>query len=91
MKSNKDFFRYIRGRRNMKETVSTLMNEMADLATTDIERADILSSVSASVFTSKRPNHTTQLTESKERDWENEILPSVGNQLKHLLGNVNER
>lgn len=32
----------------------------------------------ASVLTGKCPSHTSQVTENKDRDWENEELPAVG-------------
>ncbi|KAK4806230.1 hypothetical protein QYF61_013374 [Mycteria americana] len=45
-----------------------LMSETGDLATTDMEKAEVLNNFFASVFTGKCSSHAVQLTESKGRD-----------------------
>ena len=40
--NKKGLFRYIGQQKKMKETVSALMSEMGDLATTDIKKAEVL-------------------------------------------------
>ena len=61
----------------------------ADLATWDMEKPDVLSDFLASVFTSKGSSQTTQDTEGKGRDWENEELPIVGeDQVQDHLRNL---
>ena len=54
------------------------MSETGDLATTDMEKAEVLNNFFALVFAGKCSSHATQFTESKGRDWENEVLPNVG-------------
>ena len=54
------------------------MSEMGDLATTNMEKTEVLSNFFASVFTGKCSGDTTQFTESKGPDWKNDISPTVG-------------
>ncbi|GAB0199209.1 mitochondrial enolase superfamily member 1 [Grus japonensis] len=62
----------------MREDVGPLRNETGDLVTWDTEKAKVLNNFFASVFPSKGSSHTAQVTEGKGRDWENEELPTVG-------------
>ncbi|PKU27302.1 rna-directed dna polymerase from mobile element jockey-like [Limosa lapponica baueri] len=43
-----------------------------------MDKAEVLNDFFASVFTGKCSNRTTQVTEGKGRDCENEELPTVG-------------
>jgi len=58
--------------------VGPLQKEMGDLVTQYMEKAEVLNNFFASVFTSKCSSHTVQVAEGKGRDWENEELPTVG-------------
>ncbi|PKU41090.1 rna-directed dna polymerase from mobile element hypothetical protein [Limosa lapponica baueri] len=68
--------------------MGTLWKETGDLATQDMEKAELLN-VFASIFTSKGSNHTAQVTEVKNRGSENEELPTVGeDQVQEHLRNL---
>jgi len=55
--------------------VGPLWRETGDLVTRDMEKAEVLNEIFASIFTGKCSSHTTRGT---GRDWENEELPTVG-------------
>jgi len=55
--------------------VGPLWKEMGGV---DMEEAEIFNDFFASVFTGKCSSHTTQVAEGKDRDWENEEAPTVG-------------
>ncbi|GAB0183447.1 mitochondrial enolase superfamily member 1 [Grus japonensis] len=76
--NKKSFYRYVSVKRKTRENVGPLQNETGDLVTQDVEKAEVLNNLFASVFTSKRLSHTTQASEGKGRDWENEEPPTVG-------------
>jgi len=66
------------------------MREMGDLATTDMEKAEVLIIIFALIFTSKRCNRAARFTESKGRNWDNEVLPSLGeDKVQDPLRNLN--
>ena len=66
-----------------------LWKETEDLVTWDMEKAEVLNDFFASVFTGKCSSHTTQVAEGKGRDWENEELPTVGeDQVQDHLRNL---
>lgn len=50
--------------------------DLKELAMQDIEKAEVLNFFT-SVFTSKCSNHTAQVIEGENRDWENEELHSA--------------
>ncbi|GAB0193490.1 mitochondrial enolase superfamily member 1 [Grus japonensis] len=78
---------YVSDKRRMRENVGPLRNETGDLVTQDMEKAEVLNDVFASVFTGKCLSHTAQVTEG--RDWENAEPPTVGeDQVREHLRNL---
>ncbi|KFQ79023.1 hypothetical protein N337_02880, partial [Phoenicopterus ruber ruber] len=64
VKSNKkSCYRYVGGKRNARENVDPLRKETGDLATQDIEKAEVLNKFFAPVSTSKCSSHTAQVAE----------------------------
>ncbi|GAB0187360.1 mitochondrial enolase superfamily member 1 [Grus japonensis] len=87
--NKKSFYTYVSDKRKMRENVSPLWNEMGDLVTQDRENAEVLNDFFASVFTGKCLSHTARVTEGKDRDWENEEPPTVGeDQVQDHLRNL---
>jgi len=43
-----------------------------------MEKAEVLNDFFGSVFTSKCSSHTAQAAEGKGKDWENEEVPTIG-------------
>ncbi|GAB0208586.1 hypothetical protein GRJ2_003324300 [Grus japonensis] len=85
--NKKSFFRYVSDKRRTRENVDSLQNEMGDLVTQDMEKAEVLNDFFASVFTGKCLSHTAQVTEG--RDWENAEPPTVGeDQVREYLRNL---
>ncbi|GAB0188486.1 mitochondrial enolase superfamily member 1 [Grus japonensis] len=71
----------------MRENVGPLQNEMGDLVTQDMEKAEVLDDFFASVFTGKSLSHTAQVAEG--RDGENAEPPAVGeDQVQKYLRNL---
>ncbi|KFV07108.1 hypothetical protein N340_03742, partial [Tauraco erythrolophus] len=76
--SKKDFYRYFSDKKRSRENVGPLRKEMGDLATQDMEKAEVLNDIFASVFPGKTSSGMTQVTEGKGRDCENKEPPTVG-------------
>ncbi|GAB0202809.1 mitochondrial enolase superfamily member 1 [Grus japonensis] len=86
--NKKSFYRHVSGEKT-RENVGPLWNDTGDLVTWEAEKAEVLNDFFASVFTSKCSSHTTQVTEGKGRDWENEELATVGeDQVRDHLRNL---
>ncbi|GAB0181438.1 hypothetical protein GRJ2_000609100 [Grus japonensis] len=87
MKGNKkSFYMYVSDKRKTRENMGPLWNEIGDLVTQDMEKAEVLNDFFASVFTSEGSSHTAQVTEGRE--WKNE-LPTVGeDQVQEYLRNL---
>ncbi|GAB0179229.1 mitochondrial enolase superfamily member 1 [Grus japonensis] len=76
--NKKSFYWYISNKRKTRENVGPLWKVTGDLVTQDMEKAEVLNDLFASVFISEGSRHTAQVTEGKGRDWENEELSTVG-------------
>ncbi|PKU32102.1 hypothetical protein llap_17594 [Limosa lapponica baueri] len=76
--NKKNLYKYVRDKGKTREDVGPLWKETGDLITQDMEKAEVLNDFFASVFTGKGSNHTTQVTEDKNRGYKNEEPPTVG-------------
>ncbi|KFV12289.1 hypothetical protein N340_06444, partial [Tauraco erythrolophus] len=64
IKSNKKgFYRYVSDKKRSRENVGPLRKETGDLATQDMEKAEVVNDFFASVFTGKSSSGTAQVTE----------------------------
>ncbi|PKU37294.1 rna-directed dna polymerase from mobile element jockey-like [Limosa lapponica baueri] len=87
--NKKNFDRYVRDKGKTREDVGPLGKEMGDLVTQDMEKAEVLNDFFTSVFTGKGSNHTAQVAEGKNTVYENEELPTVGeDQVQDHLRNL---
>ncbi|GAB0204419.1 mitochondrial enolase superfamily member 1 [Grus japonensis] len=87
--NKKSFYSYVSDKRRTRENVGPLQNEMGDLVTQDMEKAEVLNNFFASVFTGKCLSHTAQVVEGKGRDWEKAEPPTVGeDQVQEYLRNL---
>ncbi|PKU43630.1 hypothetical protein llap_6062 [Limosa lapponica baueri] len=73
----KNFSKYDSDKRNSREDVGSLRKEAGDLVTQDIEKTEVLNGFFTLVFISKGFNHTAQAAEGKNRNCDNEELPTV--------------
>ncbi|KFV13637.1 hypothetical protein N340_12895, partial [Tauraco erythrolophus] len=76
--NKKNFYRYVSDTKKSRKNVGPFRKETGDLATRDMEKAEVLNDVFASVFTGKSSSSTAQVAEGKGRDWDNEEPPTVG-------------
>ncbi|GAB0177368.1 hypothetical protein GRJ2_000202000 [Grus japonensis] len=74
--NKKSFYRYVSDKRRTRENVGPLQNETGELVTQDMEKAEVLNDIFASVFTGKCLSHTAWVAEG--RDPENAESPTVG-------------
>ena len=76
VKNNKqEFYRYICQERRAKESVTLLINERGDLATTEMEKAEVVNKFFATVFTGSRASHTSHTPEPLGKGQESKIPP----------------
>ncbi|KFV11016.1 hypothetical protein N340_00534, partial [Tauraco erythrolophus] len=61
--NKKNFYRCVSEKKRFRENVGPLQKETGDLATRDMEKADVLNDFFASVFTGKSSSCTAQVTE----------------------------
>ena len=59
--NRKGFYRYIAKKRQTRDNVGLLQKPSGELATLDLEKAEVLNDFFASVFTGKCADHTTQV------------------------------
>ncbi|GAB0188342.1 hypothetical protein GRJ2_001299500 [Grus japonensis] len=65
--------------RDIKGNKKSFYRDISDKRKTrDMEKAEVLNDIFASVFTGKCSSHTVQVAEGKGRDWENAEPPTVG-------------
>ncbi|KFV01564.1 hypothetical protein N340_02894, partial [Tauraco erythrolophus] len=76
--NKKNFYRYVSDKNRPREDAGPLWKETGDLATWDMEKAEVLNDFFASAFTDKSSSCTAQVTEGKGRDCGNEEPPTVG-------------
>jgi len=79
--NKKSFCSYIGDKRKARKNVVPLRKETGDLVTWDIPKSEVLTDFLASVFTGKCSSHTSQVADVKSKDWENEEMPTVGEDL----------
>ncbi|GAB0208674.1 hypothetical protein GRJ2_003333100 [Grus japonensis] len=85
--NKKDFSKYIGDKRKARENVGPLLNEAGDLVTQDMEKAEVLNTVFASVFTSKTSLQESQVPETRQKDWSKEDVSLVEEDQKEDPGN----
>ncbi|KFU99773.1 hypothetical protein N340_10986, partial [Tauraco erythrolophus] len=61
--NKKNFYRYVSHKKRTRENVGPLRKETGDLATRDMEKAEVLNDFFASVFTGMNSSCTAQVTE----------------------------
>ncbi|KFU97279.1 hypothetical protein N339_06495, partial [Pterocles gutturalis] len=78
VKSNKKwFYRHIGRRRQAKQSVPPLINEKGELASSDMEKTEVLNKCFASVFTGAQASHTCQDPEPLGEGERRGIPPTV--------------
>ncbi|PKU48494.1 rna-directed dna polymerase from mobile element jockey-like [Limosa lapponica baueri] len=86
--NKKNFYRYVSDKGKAREDVGPLRKEAGDLVTQDMGKAELPNDFFASVFTGNGSNHTTRVMEGKNRGYENEEPPTVGDQVQDHLWNL---
>ena len=76
--NRKSFSRYISDKEKTRENMGPLWKEMGHLVVWDMEKAEVLNDFFALVFISKCSSHTTQISDGKGRNRENEEPLTVG-------------
>ncbi|GAB0185935.1 mitochondrial enolase superfamily member 1 [Grus japonensis] len=75
--NKKGFYKYIGDKRKTRENVGPLLNEMGDLVTLNMEKAELLNAFFASVFTSKTELQESQVPENRGKGWSKQVVPLV--------------
>ena len=85
-----EFYRYIDQKRQAEEVVPPLINEREELASTDMEKAEVLNEFFASVFSDSQEFHASLVPESLGRGLGNKISPTVSKeQVQNCLMKLN--
>ncbi|KFQ59950.1 hypothetical protein N334_02077, partial [Pelecanus crispus] len=75
--NRKGFYRYVSQKRKAKDHVPTLMNKNGDLVSTDKEKAEVLNSFFASVFTGNLSPQPSQVDGPQDGDQGGKAPPTV--------------
>ncbi|PKU44100.1 rna-directed dna polymerase from mobile element jockey-like [Limosa lapponica baueri] len=75
--NKKGFFKYIGGKRQTRENVGPLLNEMGAMVTEDAEKAELLNAFFASVFAAQASPQESQTLEVTETVWMKEDFPLI--------------
>lgn len=75
--TNNGFHKYIGQKRKTKDSVPSLINDQRELATTDMENAQILNQFFASDFTEYQASHASHVPEPLSMDWGNTVIVTV--------------
>ena len=65
--NKKSYFKYISSKRKTRNNVGPLLNEVSDLMTENIEKAELLNAFVASVFSAKTSPQESQALEIREK------------------------
>jgi len=68
----KVFYRYINGKKKTRENVGPLLNGVAGVVTNDTEKAKVLNTFFALVFTGKTGLQESRAPETRGEDWNRE-------------------
>ncbi|PKU39453.1 rna-directed dna polymerase from mobile element jockey- hypothetical protein [Limosa lapponica baueri] len=86
------FFKYIGGKRKMRENVSPLLNETGAMVTEDAEKAELLNAFFASVFTAQGSPQEFHTLKETEKVWMKEDFPLVNeDQVREQLSELDIR
>ena len=73
----KGFYKYTEDKKNIRENIGLLVNEMGDLVTQDMGKAEVLNAFFASVFCSKTSLQESQAPEIRMKGWNKKDLSLV--------------
>ena len=72
--NKKGYYKYTGNKRKTRETVRPWLSEAQDLGRMQVEKAEILYTFFASVFTGKVCPQASQISNSSGRDWKSDPL-----------------
>jgi len=89
--NKKGFYRYVSQKRKLKESVAPpSMSKTGKVATTDEEKAEVLSNFFGIVFTDILSSHSSRVDGLQDRDWGSKAFPTVrDDQVHDHLRNLN--